>query len=312
MKLRREIKIGIFATAMLLLLYWGINFLRGTDLLKGTNTYYATYDQVNGLQPSSAIMIKGLKVGIIKNLSYNPKSSSKIVVELNIKSKYAIAKNSKARIFSDGLLGSKAMEIELGDSPQCLMDGDTLHSVSDKDFLEVAGSEFEFMKQRANQVINEVMLTLGNVNEILESNAKHINTTMTNMASISRSLDEIVSSEEADIKSIISNINHLSKTLKNSSSKIENIIGNIDGFTDSLSRSNIPLMVENLSLSLGELNTTLAKVNSGQGTVGKFLNDESLYDSLNMATGNLSRLLEDMKANPGRYLQFSVFGKKQK
>lgn len=312
MKLKKEVKIGLFATGMLLLLYWGINFLRGTDLFNRMNTYYATYDQVNGLQPSSAIVIKGFKVGVIRSMSYNPEKSSKVVIELNIKSKYKVPENSKARVFSDGLMGGKAVEIELGNADQYLSDGDTLHSVAEKDFLEVAGSEFEFMKQRANQVVNEVMVTLGHVNTILAANSTHINTTMSNISSISGDLKSIVSSESDDMRDIIANINYLSKTLKDNSHKIDNIIGSVDGFTDSLSRSNIPMMVENLSLTLGELNTTLAKVNSGHGTVGKFLNDESLYDSLNMATGHLARLLEDLKEHPGRYVQFSLFGKKQK
>lgn len=308
MKITREVKIGIFALLMLMSLYGGINFLRGQDIFGKNNTYYATYDQVNGIQTASAIVIKGYKVGTISNMSYDPNRSSKIVLEFSIKSKYKIPVNSKARIFSDGLMGGKSVEIELGSSAEFLHNKDTLPSVEDKNFLEVAGNEFEYMKQKANMVVNEVMVTLQGINAMLADNSVYVNQTMGNFASISGSLREVVSSESDDMRSIITNMNHLSKTLKENSSKIDNIITNVDGFTDSLRSSNIPSMVQNLSTTLHELNTTLAKVNTGSGTVGKFLNDDGLYDSLTVASSNLALLLEDVKANPSRYIHFSVFG----
>lgn len=307
-QIKREVKIGIFALLMLMSLYGGINFLRGTDLLGKNNTYYASYDQVNGLQTASAIVIKGYKVGTISSMSYDPSKSSKIILEFNIKSKYRIPDNSNARIYSDGLMGGKAVEIELGNSTHYLESGDTLKVVAEKDFLEVAGSEFEYMKQKATTVIDEMTATLKSVNSILTANDAYINQTMGNIAAISGSLRTVVSSESDELRGIIDNLNHLSKTLKENSSKIDNIITNVDGFTDSLRSSNIPTMVNNLSTSLAELNVTLAKVNTGSGTVGKFLNDDNLYDSLTVASSNLALLLEDIKANPGRYIHFSVFG----
>ena len=126
MKLSREVKIGLYAIITLAALYWGINFLKGQDIFSSSHKYYATYDQVNGVQKSAGIVIKGFKVGVVSDISYDPQKSDRIIVEFSIKRKFQIPENSKARIYSDGLLGGKAIEIELGDSHIYLHDGDTL------------------------------------------------------------------------------------------------------------------------------------------------------------------------------------------
>ena len=113
LKLSREFKIGFFGILMIAALYWGVNFLKGTDLFTSSVHYYAAYDQVNGLQPSAAVVIKGYKVGTISDISYDPQRSNNVVVEFAIKSKFKIPKDTKARIFSDGIMGGKSIELEL-------------------------------------------------------------------------------------------------------------------------------------------------------------------------------------------------------
>ena len=311
LNMKREVKIGLFAVLMLVCLYWGVNFLKGRDLFNMNSTYYATYDQVNGIQNSSAIKIKGFKVGAVSKITYDPARSSKIVLELTIKSKYRIPVNSEARVYSDGIMGGKAIEIEMGNAADYLRSGDTIRSAVDKDFLEVAGSEFEFLKQKATELVNEITATLRTLNTLLAENSANVNATMANLAEISGSLNGVIGSESKSLRGIISNMNALSESLKNNSSRIEHIIANVDGFTDSLSRSDIPSAVENLNGSLARLDETLKKVNEGDGTLGRLVNDPALYDSLTAASGNLARLLEDLKAHPGRYIHISVFGGKK-
>lgn len=308
MKISKEVKIGGFAIAMLLGLIWALNFVKGEDLLSTNNKYFAYYSEVGGLQPSSPIFIKGIKVGNVSSITYNPAESKDVVLQLNIAGKYKIPSNSIARIFNNGLMGGKAIQIELGDATTYLKDGTKLDTEVDRDFMEVAGSEFEFFKQKANQIANDLETTLLTVNKILIENSVSMNTTMTNMASLTGTVDDVMTSNRDEIRAMISNLHKISATLSSNSQNMTDIMTNVAGFTDSLNRSNLPLLVDNLGKTLGEVNTTLAKVNSGQGSMGKLITDDKLYDSLTMATGNLSRLLEDLKLHPGRYINISVFG----
>ena len=308
MKLRKEAKVGIFGLLMVIVLYWGINFLKGQDIFSHNNTYYAALDQVNGIQTSSAIVIKGYKVGVISDMNYTQGEDGKIILELSVRSKYKIPTDSKALIFSEGIMGGKSVEIKLGNSPQFLQSGDTLYTEMDKGFLEVAGSEFEFIKQKFNQLVNEITTTLGSVNTILVDNTASIHTTMNNLASISGNLNEIITNEQGSLKEMIGNLTAMSRNLKDKSEQIDQIIDNVEHFTDSLSSSHIPTMINEFSTTLGELHTTLDKINTGEGSLGQFVNDPALYDSLTVASGNLAALLADLKANPKRYVHFSVFG----
>lgn len=310
MKLSKEVKIGIFALLTLLALYWGVNFLKGSDMFSRNNHYYATYDQVNGIQKSSAIVVKGFKVGVISDISYDPQKSEKIVLEFTIKSKFKIPENSKARIYSDGLLGSKAVEIELGDSDRFLADRDTLRSEIGVGLFEMAGSELEFVKQKAGRLVDDLTLTLNNINTLLTGNQAALTSTMNNLSQMTSSLNQVMQAQSGALGSAISNISSLSSTLKDNAGRIDNILGNVEQFTDSLRGADLTGTVNNLSQTLDEFNGLLAAANSGEGTLGKLFADEALYDSLVVASGSLSRLLEDIKAHPGRYIHLSVFGRR--
>lgn len=165
MKLNKEFKIGFFGILMIALLYWGINFLKGTDLFSSDVKYYAVYDQVNGLESSASILIKGFKVGSISDISYDPARSQNVVVEFSISSKYPIPDDSKARIFSDGIMGGKAVELVLGKSANYLQEGDTLFRRSTKTFGGCR-QRIRIHQATANDVINQLVTTLAHQHPI--------------------------------------------------------------------------------------------------------------------------------------------------
>ncbi len=312
LKMSREFKIGFFGVLMIACLYGGINFLKGTDIFSSSKKYYAVYDQVNGLQASANVVIKGYKVGTITDMIYDPRISQKVIIELSVKSKYRIPVNSQARIFSDGIMSGKSVEIVLGNSSEYLHEKDTLFSSADKDFLELAGSEFEFIKQRANDLITDLSAVLTNLNKIIEQNTGNVNTTMTNLAAISGNVNKLIAEERGSIHSILSNFNTLSQSLTAKTDDIDRIITNVESFSDSLAQSQIPTMIAEMSATLGQLNTTIEKINKGEGTVGKFLTDQQLYDELVATSGNLAALIADIKQHPGRYINISVFGRRNR
>lgn len=305
--MRKEVRIGIFAVVMIAVLYWGINFIKGTDLVRGTHTYYALYDQVSGLQTSAPIVVQGFQVGVIKSMDFDPEKSSQITLELSVKAKFRIPRDSRARIFSDGLLGGKAIAIELGSSTSYLEQGDTLHSGIEPGLLDVAGSELEDIKQQVGVLIAQTTRALEGVNTLLELNTASLTTTLENVASISGTLDGVVARQGANVEAILRNINALTASLGASVPKLDRAMGNVEAMTDTLRRANLSGTIQSLSSSLAQLDVLIAGLNRGQGTAGKLLTDQALYDSLAEASANLSALLEDLKANPKRYLHFSLF-----
>ena len=176
--MRREVKIGIFAVLMIGALWAGIRFLKGFDIFSRNAVYYAAYDQVDGVQNASPILIRGVKVGAVTDISFDPSIGNEVVLQLTIQRKYRIPSNSEARIYSNSIMGAKAIEIALGDAGTYLQSGDTLCSSRSKGLMDMAGSELEFFKQKMSQVVGDLSRTMDNLNLIMEQNAANIEGTM--------------------------------------------------------------------------------------------------------------------------------------
>lgn len=308
MKLRKEIKVGIFAILVLGGLYWGVNFLKGKDLLTSDATYYAIYDEVPDLSTAAPIFMKGVRVGLVNKITFDPTKSDDIVVALNIKKRYAITKGSKAVLISNGLLAGKAIRIDLAtDTEQELMHGDTLASGMQRDIVDIATSEITFFKDMLSDLTENLNKTLTTLHDMMEANESNIRGTIGNLNHLSGNLNDMVVSQKRGISSIVSNVDQLTTTLKDNSSRFDNIVRNVDNMTDSLSRAGLPQMVAKMDDAAGQLNVLLESINQSQGTIGLLVNDRQLYDSLTRVTSDLSLLIEDVKAHPKRYLKFSVF-----
>lgn len=303
-KMRKEIKIGIFTVAILALLYWGINFLKGKDLFNRSMTYYAYYDNVSGIQMSSPIIIRGINAGTVTGIKFRPDLDNTVEVRFDIKSAYRIPDNSVVRLFTNGLMGGKALEIELGDSQNFLPDGATLRSESESNFLELAGSELDYFKQKLNQLIGSLDLTLTSINSILTDNRGTIAGTLEGL----RKGAEAFGAKGEEIQHIIDDINTVTGTLASNSERIDATMANLENVTGSLAEADLGQTVVRLNTAIDELNTALAAVNSTEGSIGMLMNDRALYDSLAQASANLASLLEDLETNPKRYVHFSLFG----
>lgn len=308
----RETKIGIFALLILLCAYFGINFLKGKDLLSSKNTYYALYDDVSGLKTSSAVIIRGVKVGIVSDIEFDERQDGKIRVSLNVARKYAIPQNSCAKLFSDGIMGGKAVEIVMGDGTQMLGNRDYIAGRSDAGLLSSMGAGAEDLLEQINAAVRNLSSAVRNIDTLIERNSGSLTGTISNLQSVTARLDGIIEAEDRNIRSIIEGAGSVAENLKNNSERIDAIVANVEGITDSLRGSELKAVVDNLSRTIAEVNMTLQKVNEGDGTASRLLNDDGLYRSLVESSDNLAALLEDLKAHPSRYVNITVFGRRDK
>ncbi|RZK82556.1 MAG: MCE family protein [Pedobacter sp.] len=310
MKIANETKVGILAAFSIALLIIGYNFLKGNAIFSSETVLYAKYSHVDGLSVSKPVLINGFQIGRVDKLQLQPDGS--IVATLKIKGKYDIPKNSIAKLESTDLLGSKAIVMALGTGGDYAVDGDTLNANVAKGLMETV----EPVQKKAELIIAKMDSILTSVNTILNPNFQKnvdksfnsIASTLSSLEATSKKVDNLVGSEGSRISAILANVEAISNNLKQNNQKINGILNNINTITDQVAASNFKQTVDNANKAMADLQTVVAKINNGQGTLGMLVNDTKMYDNLNNASKNLDNLIIDLKENPKRYVHFSVFG----
>jgi phospholipid/cholesterol/gamma-HCH transport system substrate-binding protein len=314
-KIRKEVKVGaafVIATAILI---WGLMYLKGLELLRTSRTFYAVYDHVNGLVAANQVTIKGMKVGQVQKLYFDPGNPEKIIVELYILGDYPIPKNSDARIFSSSLLGSREVEILPGNSKILANDGDTLFSQTEATLGEEVNRQLLPLKQKAENLISSIDTVAVIIQQVLNKNTRenlvqaieHVKQTLENIAHTTHNLDTLMGSQRNNLAGIINNMESISSNLQKNNGKITNIITNFSNISDSLAAARIPYTLARVNSAVTQLDSVLYKINRGDGSVGQLLNNEQLYKEVEKAARDLNLLLEDIKANPSKYVKVSVF-----
>lgn len=322
LKIKKEIKIAIIFVTTLALMYWGINFLKGRDLFNKERVYYAVYDQVSGLVVANPVLVNGFRVGHVKKMGFHPDNSGRILVEFIINNAdLKIPVNSVARLFSSDLLGSRAVEIQIGNSAVIAKEGDTLKTAIQATLGEEVSGQFQPIKKKFETVmlsVDSVLVIIKNIfNETTQKNLtqsfESIRFTIQNLEHTTYNLDTLVVTQRHNLASIISNVESITLNIKNNNEKISNIINNFSNISDSLSKAKIASTIENADKSLKLFAELMDKVNRGEGSLGLLINNDSLYNNLNNASKQLNELVEDVKLNPQRYVTISVFsGSKKK
>lgn len=305
--MKKEVKIGIYAVVILLCAWAGIRFLSGVDVFGRHAIYYAHYEQVNGVQNAAAVMIRGVKIGKVSEIRVSPDDPTSVEVVLSIPRSYRLPVDSEAKIFSTSIMGSKAIEIVLGSSPEILESGSNINSGYTKDLMAVADSELDYYKDKITTLVENFNTTLKSLNSLVDNNNKSITEALAHLNSITAGLDGAIGKDKQQLADIVASIDKFTKALGENSAHIDSIMTNVDSVTSALAEKNSG---ESLGESLAELNSVLAKINGGEGTVGRLICDEQLYANLNQASANLSALLADLKEHPKRYVHFSLFGAK--
>ena len=297
MKMRKEIKIGIFAVVILLSAWAGIRFLSGLDVFGRSRTYTAHYEQINGLQDAAAVVICGVKVGQVTGVKIDLENGG-VNVSLSIDKEYNIPTDSRAMMFSAGLMGGKSIEIKLGEATEYLKNGDAIQTGVTLDMFDTLANELGDIKERVATLLDNLNQTISGVDSLIDDNSKTITKAVANLNAVMSELKK---------SNIIGNIDSFCATLSQNGEKLDSIVTDINSVTKALNEQHSG---EKLAAAINEVNTLLAKINSGSGSVGNLISDEKLYKELAQASQNLSLLLADLKENPKRYINVTVFGKK--
>lgn len=314
MKLSKELKAGliaIFAIISFVILY---QFMKGKNLFTTDNVFYANYDNVEGLAVSNPVSINGLKVGQVDEIKPITKGGKlHFVVKLTIDDTFEFSKNSTVEIFEPGLMSGKEMRINLFYGGPTAKDGDTLKGNYQLSMLNSLSSQVKPVKDQLSGVLLKLDSTLASTNKIVdEQNRREIklllanlNQTVAAFKGTAEQTNRILASNENGLHNVIDNAN---KTLLTTNATVEKY-GKV---AEKVDVEKLNVTIDEFSKTAGKLNNVISGIQNGEGSLGKLTKDDELYNNLTKTADNLNKLVEDLKANPKRYVNFSVFGKNNK
>ncbi len=306
MKISREVKTAILMIVAIALIIFGYNYLKGQNLLDSSKTFYAIYDNVEGLAPDSQVTINGFKVGSVQSIDFAD-TRGKLLVTFTVDKDFSFSKNSVARIYGGGLLGGKSLSI-VPSYEQGLnaMSGDTLRAEIDRGIMELVNEELTPMRDKLEAVIVDADSVLTSVGDVLDKDTRQnlrnaiadFTITSRELKGISLSMNGLLQDNEDKLNSTLTNIDVMSE--------------NFAKLSDSLSQIKIRPLITNMENMIADFEGIANNLKSGQGTAGKLLNDDQVYVNLERTAKQMELLLQDMRLNPKRYVHFSLFGKRAK
>ena len=306
MKLTREIKTAILVIASILLFIWGYSFLKGRDLFTNYKTLYVQYDNVEDLPASAPVTLNGLVIGKVSKISIS-EVTGKLTVELQLKTDFPISKTSKATLYSPSLIGGKQIKITPNMADKDLaVEGQTLESDVELGLTESLGGKMEPIQVKLEKMLVNIDNLVSGLNNVLDKKGQEdikktlaeLSQTMEQFHRASGSINSILDTNKGQINGVVTNFNKMSS--------------NFNKISDSLNKADLGKTVRNLNQTLAKVDGLMSNLNSGKGTAGKLLNDDALYNNLAKTSKELELLLQDVRLYPTRYVNVSLFGKKNK
>ncbi len=280
--------------------------MKGTDFFNSTKRYYLVYENIDGLAQASDVILNGLPVGKVGERTMMEDGSNRIRVTIVVQNNVRIIKGSYAVLFDNGLLGGKALRLQLAEGTEAYEGGETIPTKVDM------GITKEFT-EGAKPIMAKVDSALFKFNRIIdEKTDTAIQNILANLESTSSSLKVLVKNADPKLQATLGSIADLTASLAQTEKKLKPILEKMNGVADSLQKAKIAQTVGNANKAIAELHQVIAKINKGEGSLGKLVNSDSLHTNLNKTVNDLDKLFIDMQANPKRYVHFSVFGKKEK
>ncbi|WP_298370467.1 MlaD family protein [uncultured Lutibacter sp.] len=309
MKISREFKTGVVAVVIISLFIWGYNYMKGLNLFDGPlQTYFTEYTNVQGLNTSSVVTINGVEVGKVLDIKFSKDETKRgrLIVEFSVEEDFEFSKNSVAKIYSASLMGGKSLAIVPSYEGETAVSGDFLRGEIESDIFSSVTEKLNPLQAKVENVIvsaDSLMTGLTDVLDVksrqsLKSSIAELNLTVTNFKNASQAVNKLIESNDEK----------LSRTLTNA----EEMTKNLSKLSDTLVNANLGLTIRDIESTITSLNAVLNGLEKGEGSLGKLLKDEEMYNNLTNASKELEELLNEMKLHPKRFVHFSLFGKKDK
>lgn len=304
MKISKEAKIATLAIIAIAILYFGLKFLKGSELFSSYKNFYVIYGEVDGLTPSNQVYINGYPVGQVDNISLMQERNNHLLVKLKVDNKVKVGESAAAVLITSDLLGGKAIELEVGNTSQPLEDGDTLIAKKEKGIAEL-------VQEKSLPIIDKLDSTLIRVNFILGTVVKDTSRVANAMANLEQStitVENILQENRQDLSATINNLRSLTASLSDANEGVGPLMAKLNHLADSLNNLKLQTTVNKLDQAAQNLQEITHKLNEGKGNIGRLVNEDSVYVNLNKTIEDLDRLLIDLRENPGRYINFSLIG----
>jgi phospholipid/cholesterol/gamma-HCH transport system substrate-binding protein len=306
LKITREIKTAILVITSICFFIWGYSFLKGENLFNSHTKLYVDYDNVEGLAESAPVTISGKIIGKVSAIKLG--SNGKLLVEIQVDDENSfISKSSVAEIYEPGFIGGKQIAVIPNyKDPVKIKSGDHLLSNIKLGMLSTFGDKLEPTQQKIDKLLVNADGLMGNLNDVLDAQTKQ--NLKNTIIELNKTLAEFAKTAKAANTLIASNEKNLNATMANATK----ISGNFAVLSDSIKKVNFGQTVKNLEKTLANVDKIMVNLQAGKGSMGKLLKDETLYNNFNKTSKELELLLQDLRLNPTRYVNVSLFGKKNK
>ena len=307
MKISREVKTAILVIVSTILVVFLFNYLKGQNLLDSSRKVFVVYDNVEGLASSSPVTLNGHTIGRVQEIGFTTDGTAKIKVLLSIEDDIQFSKNSIAELYDTGLIGGKGIAIiPAFDDDEDAMSGDELVGASKSGIMAMVEETLAPLQDKIGVLLVSADSLFTNINDVFDEPTK--NSLKRGISELEWTISSFKNTSIALNQLIVNNKGKLDNTLTN----FEDASANISNITDSIASTNLTKTISDLQTTIGNFNNLLSSIENGEGSIGKLLKDEGLYNNLEGATKQMEELLQDMKLNPKRYVHFSLFGKKAK
>lgn len=306
MKIKSEVKIGITGIITVLVIIWGVNFLKGRNVLSNNYMLVARYNQVDGLEPSAKVMMNGFKIGTVDNILFDTEAEVPFTLFLEIENKYRIKKGSEAEIYSADLLGSKAVQIHQSGEGAFLANGDTIYGNVAADMFSSLLDEVSPLLVNVSAAVQTLDSTGTALNHLLSDPA--VRSMIRNLDSATGSLDGQLA-ESGDLAKTFENLKIISEGIGSQNESIKNTISSLESISGKLEHAGIDSLILHLNTVSSNLAGMTSSMEQGEGTIGKLIYEDSLYRQLGQLISDLDSLVIDLNENPKKYVSFSLIGK---